>query len=1772
MEIFYFSITSFFSLFILSLCINNTNNRILSECHPNCKECSGPPTDSKHMNCLSCIDDFYLYKSNNCFNCSKYINYELTECIDSIPDGYYLQNETIGTLGKCHELCKTCEGPPMPYGMMCIECKYEDENFSPTYETDCPDDIDDEEEYPIPIGQCPREQPILVRKDFCSMVYCTEKEFEDGMCEINNDIIKTQWINKVQRFGEGEIKNICLDNGDNGELFLFGQEKDENDNRWLYIYGIDKNQKPMFIDNDLGKDYYTYFKKINIPYNITLENMKIVKNFEKDQLIIISTQINNSMFVIDYIDNIIIEHKFNQKSFSSKMSDIIYIKNLQDTYFTNFILCTNNDDCHGFIRKFKFVTNNNDISLIKDYTTEIKINPERNFICTESYTDYIQCFYTTLEENEYILDIFDVYDLTQKFTFIIEKELDNTLPFLESMIKLNKDSFIVAYSMKNNVIKVLIKSFNYNNTGLALNLDNYIPEVPYILINNNSYIFEDKTTNRNSLCVLNENKFAILLNVFNSLPKDNYENNQILIYIFSIFNEHKNINMRKYSINFKLYNMVNRGKLLGYTFGDFFGILVELSSPENRNITNAGFITFGYINTINNRYEIYDNNFFPENSTISNPIKAKNYIETTLENNLFGYTFNGVIFLSLINENIGHFFIGYKYKIIERQVININSDVFLELKRNYTPGNYSIEFAGVAGEPKYEERDKYSEEIWYYPNNTDISEKDYYIPNIFIGKSIIYNFEIKKNQIPKQCHPSCSSCVDYSEDDNNQMCTSCREQYYFINGTQNCYNYVKAHYYFDEDTKKYYPCYKDCLTCNKKETSIQNMNCLSCSSDFIFYNKSKNCLKCPNYVSYEQTQCISSVPEGYYILNETLGLIEPCHNLCKTCSKGPINDTVFHMNCDICLYENKNFIPFEKGDCPPNQETETEVKPVGGKCPKNLPILKNNTCYNIYCTQKEYEDKTCVIYNDNVEKQWLNKINIFPNEASNIKYDKGDKGELLLLLTQKKEGNYIENNIDLFLYGFDKKNEGLFYDKNKSEYSSYKKLTTKNKDKYIEKIKYLELDKKGYLLQLFKDNRMFLIDFDSKEKYYALIPRIPHIPTLIGNFQKYINTNNKYLLDYVYCNNNILSSFETCYIGLTNYEITSNNYFDIESKIKELIRVKPDTKLLCINNIFSSKYILCKYNSFELLDEQTFRNDHILTLFDSNTLTIKNKFILDKYFLPNKQVIDAMIPMDDNNSNFIIAYSTSQNIIKILFKTLRNENIELDDLIQGVPKININQDLNYYFKGDVFSNDLTKIDNNFYILMLKTYKNNEHFEEFNTGLLVVTLKIFSFSKVIVRYYHYDMSLYNMNLEGNILGYNLNGFFGALLEFNSEDNKMGKSAFITFGFVNTTNDVSIEEGTRDLIDNKKSIKVSDYILEIENNLFGYDVIGVQILKIPDAQKVGGFLNLKDNYNLIKVKEIISISSELRFNQVNNPIFGNYSISFAGLIKEPSEQIAINLDDKSEYYPINSTKFNYTQKTFMSRIFTYNFALNKAETKCFQNCEECQYVSDDINSQNCLKCKPGFYFVYSTRNCFDKLEHNYYFDKVSKQFYPCYKDCYTCSTKEFNSTYMNCLTCLSPFKFYEKNKNCLKCNKYVNFEQTQCIDTIPNGYYLQDKEKGIIDKCYHLCKSCSKKDFISGGKLYMNCESCIFTNNSKVNIEGNCPETEEKEEEIKEEEGGSTFGVIIGIIISILIIVAISVVIYFKCFKKNKYKSDPSNYLNIEGKNIAFGDDEGDIGIN
>ena len=70
---------------------------------------------------------------------------------------------------------------------------------------------------------------------------------------------------------------------------------------------------------------------------------------------------------------------------------------------------------------------------------------------------------------------------------------------LDSDTEVNDDAFVIAYSLKNNIIKVLIKNICYNETSKNLEIYDYIPDVPYIKINeNNSKSKTNINTNANN--------------------------------------------------------------------------------------------------------------------------------------------------------------------------------------------------------------------------------------------------------------------------------------------------------------------------------------------------------------------------------------------------------------------------------------------------------------------------------------------------------------------------------------------------------------------------------------------------------------------------------------------------------------------------------------------------------------------------------------------------------------------------------------------------------------------------------------------------------------------------------------------------------------------------------------------------------------------------------------------------------------------------------------------------------------------------------------------------------------------------------------------------------------------------------------------------------------------------------------------------------------------------------------------------------------------------
>ena len=69
--------------------------------------------------------------------------------------------------------------------------------------------------------------------------------------------------------------------------------------------------------------------------------------------------------------------------------------------------------------------------------------------------------------------------------------------------------------------------------------------------------------------------------------------------------------------------------------------------------------------------------------------------------------------------------------------------------------------------------------------------------------------------------------------------------------------------------------------------------------------------------------------------------------------------------------------------------------------------------------------------------------------------------------------------------------------------------------------------------------------------------------------------------------------------------------------------------------------------------------------------------------------------------------------------------------------------------------------------------------------------------------------------------------------------------------------------------------------------------------------------------------------------------------------------------------------------------------------------------------------------------------------------------------------------------------LNFTNFYNYNHTQCLDEIPDGYYCNNTQEKTIDKCHENCKTCSR----SGTDQNNNCETCHDTGKSYYNL-GNC----------------------------------------------------------------------------
>ena len=217
-----------------------------------------------------------------------------------------------------------------------------------------------------------------------------------------------------------------------------------------------------------------------------------------------------------------------------------------------------------------------------------------------------------------------------------------------------------------------------------------------------------------------------------------------------------------------------------------------------------------------------------------------------------------------------------------------------------------------------------------------------------------------------------------------------------------------------------------------------------------------------------------------------------------------------------------------------------------------------------------------------------------------------------------------------------------------------------------------------------------------------------------------------------------------------------------------------------------------------------------------------------------------------------------------------------------------------------------------------------------------------------------------------------------------------------------------------------------------------------------------------------------------------------------IEGSNNNLCESCDIKNNYYPLYNDTNVGTFKCFNKMIEGY--FLNKEKKlyeKCYNTCKYC-FRSGNDSFHNCIECSNNYKFMNGI-NCYENYSYYYYVDQENKYHstneYECPENykliedknlCINNCSKdtdykyEFNNKCYN----ICPFNSNssENNEYICECKKYYNYNRTECIEEIPEGYYLKNGKLKSIEKCDEKCQKCSNES------VYQNnlCISCNINN--------------------------------------------------------------------------------------
>ena len=627
--------------------------------------------------------------------------------------------------------------------------------------------------------QCPKELPIF-KDNNCTSIYCSKDQFNSGECEINNSIIKTQWLNNIVKF-DNTNGDIFIDSDEIGHKLVFSTTLSNNEDRIIYFKEINKNH--FFKDNNETIPFI--IKNIGKSKNNEMTNAVLGLIFQTYNYIILIGNENSDIEILnldlyknDY-DFISQSTFLNENKIIKGISSYCKIVNSDLLYYAS-IIKKENDPLNYYISLYNHKIQIEDDKLKLIYLhhidfIDVKSNYTSCFVDTNNI--YFSCFYLN-KNNNYVITLFKNEGLYfQKYnTLFVRNSSDSDSEnqfFFKGISITNKFAIYAYYSGDFNEIPTFIfKSIDNEFCTFSDKFTN-LPNVHLYDYQFNNHI------KYNDLIKFNTNEFFF---ISTSKNKETLIISQLKIY-------EPYLAIRYFTIEFKkYYNMKIFQGFKAIFYNDFILTLAinyfycsnELCEKNEEENINAGLIFFSYVKKENVNIDFIDYSFTYNRNYIIIDL-AENY---TIENNIFGMHLYSIIRGELDEMNR-----------IEYFLLSNNEDIIKEETYCFQPENAKIK----------------------------ISFANYSLDEIDID--INYKYEMKT---PLEL----TNYIIYTDKINNSYENNQNDKSYSVH----TYNSEYFHYYININKNLSFECNdSNCALCLRNDTNY----CLICNYEYdILYNKS----------------------------------------------------------------------------------------------------------------------------------------------------------------------------------------------------------------------------------------------------------------------------------------------------------------------------------------------------------------------------------------------------------------------------------------------------------------------------------------------------------------------------------------------------------------------------------------------------------------------------------------------------------------------------------------------------------------------------------------------------------------------------------------------------------------------------------------------------------------------------------------------------------------------------------------------------------------------